>query len=152
MKQGEEFGKDAIMLKVMEWKNRRRKTKLERITKETDGVVMSTEKKKKDMKKGVNEHKMKDVTLLYSTHSLEQRLYGVTQHRRVRCGVLGSEEHSPSFNNRLCCHLTDLVAHGSPLQQQSEAVGCLLVVLQALTQPTIIILHQPPVHNHFKLA
>ena len=49
-------------------------------------------------------------------------------------------------------HFTDLVACGSPLKQQSKAVARLLIVLQALTQPTIIILHQPPVHNHFELA
>lgn len=45
-----------------------------------------------------------------------------------------------------------LITHRSFFQQQSEAVDGLLVVLQALTQPTIVILHQPPVHDHFQLA
>lgn len=49
-------------------------------------------------------------------------------------------------------HSTDLVARGPPLQQQTEAVGRLLVVFQALTQAPIIILHQSPVHYHFQLA
>lgn len=115
------------------------------------GGVMSAGKK--DMKKGVNEHRMKDVTLLYSSHGLAQSSSRFIQHRRVRCGVREFQERPPSFNIcRLRCHLTDLVACGSPLQQQSEAVGRLLVVLQTLTQPTVIILHESPVHNHFKLA
>lgn len=70
----------------------------------------------------------------------------------VRCDVPGFHKCSPTFNNRLRGHLTDLISHGSPFQQQSEAVGCLLVVFKALTQPTIIILHQPPVHYRFKLT
>lgn len=66
----------------------------------------------------------------------------------LRSGLFSSHP----VKNRRCRHLTDLVARRSPLQQQTEAVAGLLVVLQALTQPTIVILHQSPVHNHFKLA
>lgn len=56
------------------------------------------------------------------------------------------------WKDHRCCHLTDLVTGWSPLQQQPETIGRLLVVFQALTQPTIIILHQSSVHNHFELA
>lgn len=52
----------------------------------------------------------------------------------------------------ICHHHADLVPGESPLQQEPEMVGCLLVVFQALTQPAVIILHQSPVHNHFELA
>lgn len=51
-----------------------------------------------------------------------------------------------------CPNIHHLVAHGSPLQQQSEAVDCLFVVLQALAQPAVIILHQSSIHNNFEVA
>lgn len=77
-------------------------------------------------------------------------LIKVTQHQMW--GGWNFQSARPSLHNDLRSHLTDLVARGSPLQQQSETVASLLVVLQALTQPTIIILHQPSVHNHFKMS
>lgn len=94
---------------------------------------------------------MKDETV-FSAGTLHRAYRNTFRVFRVTHVVLQFQEQLHSFNNHLRCHLTDLVAHGSPLQQQSEAVGCLLVVLQALTQPAIIILHQSPVHNHFQLA
>lgn len=59
--------------------------------------------------------------------------------RLIRRHVVVDAAH---WNNHLHNPPTDLVAHGSPLQQQSEAVDCLFVVLQALAQPAVIILHQ----------
>lgn len=100
---------------------------------------------KKQMKKGVNGHRIsgtKQTAFQHLHHMCE--LYTVLRIIVVLC--------SHPVKNRLCHHLTDLVARRSPLQQQTEAIGGLLVVLQALTEPTIVILHQPPVHNHFKLA
>lgn len=75
---------------------------------------------------------------------------GVNKHRMKE----EKNTSKKSFLVRLSrtAHSTDLVARRSPLQQQSEAIGCLLVVLQALTEPPIIILHQSPVHNHFQLT
>lgn len=45
-----------------------------------------------------------------------------------------------------------LVARQPALQQQAEAVAGLLVVLQALTEATVVVLHQPTVHDHLQLA
>lgn len=80
----------------------------------------------------------------------------------MECIILaqGSENPSGGGQQKLLCgisnhirlRLTHLIAHRSPFQQQAEAVDCLLVVLQALTQPAIVILHQPPVQDHFQLA
>lgn len=50
------------------------------------------------------------------------------------------------------CGSSHLVAGQPALQQQAEAVACLLVVLQALTQATVVVLHEPAVHDHLQLA
>ena len=67
------------------------------------------------------------------------------------CGVQEHEGFSAGTEH-LSRHLTDLVTHRSSLQKQPEAVARLLVVFEALTQPTIVILHQPAVHDHLELA
>lgn len=61
----------------------------------------------------------------------------------------GATRNSPAASGTISAHL---VTHRSPFQQQSEAVDGLLVVLQALAQPAVVVLHQPPVHDHFQLA
>jgi len=53
---------------------------------------------------------------------------------------------------RVCVCVSHSVARVPALQQQAESVGSPLVVLQALTQTSIIILHQTPVQNHLQLA
>lgn len=90
---------------------------------------------------------MKDKTLLDLTSRLKEQFSTA-----VWCDVQEFQGCSLRFNTRLRCHLTDLVARGSPLQQQSEAVGRLFVVFQTLAQAAVIILHQTPVHNHLELA
>ena len=50
------------------------------------------------------------------------------------------------------CLRSHSVAAVSALQQQAEAVDGLLVVLQALAQTTVIVLHQPAVQDHLQLA
>lgn len=59
-----------------------KENKVREDNKKTDGVVMNAGKKKKKRYEGVNEHRMKDVTLLYSTHSLAQS----TAESGVVCG------------------------------------------------------------------
>lgn len=125
----------------------KRKRKLERgdIRKKSRCSIYS---EKKHMKKSVNRHRTSSLQQLGTKQTAYQHLHHMCELYTVLRIIQGSHP----VRNRLCRHLTDLVARRSPLQQQAEAIGGLLVVLQALTEPTIVILHQPPVHNHFKLA